>query len=185
MITPNFLHVFNAYTSESNMNMIYRGITGDIQKVIRTSPYNNESGVYVGSLWRLAPTGDFTPDTFYYGSMVFVGNGTTAPTIDDYNLESLIGYSADGLHMESTSLAYNENTDHYKINRIMTVVLKNKSENDINVSEMGWFIAVPTPDNNASEQTGEYYRMMLAREVFEPVKIKPGEVRAFTMSIEM
>lgn len=185
MIMPNFLHVFNAYTSQSYINIIYKGITGDIQKVAQASPYNNAAGVFADSLWRLAPTGDFTTDTFYYGSMVFVGNGTTAPTIDDYNLESLIGYSAKGLHMESTSLAYNENTDHYKINRIMTVVLRNKSENDINVSEMGWFIAVPTPDDNSSEENRNYYRMMLAREVFEPVTIKPGEVRAFTMSIEM
>lgn len=183
MIMPNYLHVFNAYTSQGYMNMIYKGITGDTKKVIHNSNYNNAIGVFGDSLWRLAPTGDFTPDNFYYGSMIFIGNGTTAPTIDDYKLESLIEYSATGLHMESTALAYNENVDHYKINRIMTVVLRNKSENDITVSEMGWFIAVPV--DNETTQSGEYHRMMIARETFEPVTIKPGEVRTFTMSIEM
>ena len=183
MIMPNFIHVFNAYTSQSWINMICKDITGKIEKRSYDSGNSTSIGRYADAAWKMAATGDYTPETFYNGSMIFVGNGTTAPTVDDYKLESLIEYSATGLHMESKALAYNENADHYKTNRIMTVVLNNKSESDITVSEMGWFIAVPKYID--IEASSEYHRLMLAREVFEPVTIKPGEVRAFTMSIEM
>lgn len=180
MIMPNFIQVFNAYTSQYYMKMIYKDMTGNTQKVTHTSNYNNAITVFADSLWRLAPTGDFTLDNFYYGSMIFVGSGTTAPTSDDYKLESPCAYSDSGLHVVSIAQAYKE---EYKTNRVVTVTVKNNSTEDITVSEMGWFIAVPV--DASIEQTGEYYRMMLAREVFEPVIIKPGEVRAFPMSIEM
>lgn len=180
MIMPNFMQVLNAYTSQMYMRMIYKGITGDIQKVEHTTNRNNSIAVFAESLLRLASTGDFTPENFYNGSMLFVGNGTTAPTSDDYKLESPCVYSDSGLHVVSITQAYKE---EYKTNRVVTITVKNNSTEDINVSEMGWFIAVPV--DNSIEQTGEYYRMMLAREVFEPVTIKPGEVRAFTMSVEM
>lgn len=180
MIMPNFMQVFNAYTSQIQMKMIYKGITGDIQKVKRTLGYNNAMEVFAQCLWRLAPTGDFTLDNFYYGSMIFVGSGTTAPTSDDYKLESPCVYSDSGLHVVNIAQAYKE---EYKTNRVVTITVRNNSLEDITVSEMGWFIAASV--DNSIDQTGEYYRMMLAREVFEPVTIKPGEVRAFTMSIEM
>lgn len=80
-------------------------------------------------------------------------------------------------------MAYNENAGHYKTNRIMTVVLKNKSNTNITVSEIGWFLAVPK--EYGAEEGSNYFRVMMAREVFEPAPIKIGEVRAFTMSIEM
>lgn len=183
MIMPNFIHVFNAYTSQNWINLVYKNITGKIEKTAYDSGNSNAIGRYADAAWKMAETGDYTPETFYNGSMIFVGGGTTEPTVDDYKLESLIEYSVTGLHTEAKALAYNENADHYKINRIMTVVLNNKSESDITVSEMGWFIAVPK--NIDIDAGSEYHRMMLAREVFEPVTIKPGEVRAFTMSIEM
>ena len=183
MIMQNFMHIFNAYTSQTWINMLCKDITGQIIKDAYGVSNDMAIGLYADAAWKMASTGDFTPENFYNGSMLFVGNGTTAPTEDDYKLESLIEYSAEGLHMESISLAYNENAGHYKTNRIMTVVLKNKSNTNITVSEMGWFIAVPKQmDINADS---EYYRLLLAREVFEQVIIKPGEVRAFTMSIEM
>lgn len=180
MIMPNFMQVFNAYTSQYYMRMIYKGITGDIQNIGHTTGFSDAIAVFTESLFRLAPTGDFTIDNFYYGNMIFVGSGTTAPTIDDYKLESPCVYSDSGLHVISITQAYKK---EYKTNRVVTVTVKNNSTEDITVSEMGWFIAVPVDSD--IKQTGEYYRMMLAREVFEPVTIKPGEVRAFTMSIEM
>lgn len=183
MIMPNFMHIFNAYTSQTWINMLCKDITGQIIKDAYGVSNNMAIGLYADAAWKMASTGDFTPENFYNGSMLFVGNGTTAPTEDDYNLESLIEYSAEGLHMESISLAYNENAGHYKTNRIMTVVLKNKSNTNITVSEIGWFLSVPK--EYGAEEGSNYFRVMMAREVFEPVTIKQGEVRAFTMSIEM
>lgn len=183
MIMPNFIHVFNAYTSQNWINILCKDITGQIAKSAYESDNYTAIGEYANASWKMASTGDFTPENFYNGSMLFVGNGTTAPTTDDYTLESLIEYSAEGLHMESKSLAYNENVEHYKTNRIMTVVLKNKSNTNITVSEIGWFLAVPK--FYGTEEGSDYFRIMMAREVFEPVTIKPGEVRAFTMAIEM
>lgn len=54
-----------------------------------------------------------------------------------------------------------------------TYTVKNNSDSDISISEMGLFT-----HNEWVSMT-----FMWAREVFDKITLKPGEVRAFTMTI--
>lgn len=181
MIMPNFMQLLNVFTSTGWIATVFKDITGAVQKLDKETGNSIWINTYLNQIYTNAPLGDYSIDTFYNGCYIFLGSGTTEPTKDDYTLEAPYAYSADGLHVVSIIESYKEN---YKTNRVFTITVKNNSNEDITVSEIGWFLAWCT-DGTTGATPSAYFKNLMAREVFEPVTIKQGEVRAFPMSIEM
>lgn len=104
-----------------------------------------------------------------------VGAGTTAPTIDDYCMESEITdlqqlslYTRPNYTDDSGNVPYI--TDILNV----TATYRNNTSNDITVTEIGF--GVRSYGNNAD--------YLLCREVLdEPVTIEPNKVYTFTMTI--
>lgn len=181
MIMPNFIQLLNVFISKNWATAIFKDITGKIQKIDKDVGNNLWVDTYLNEMYENATLGDYSIDTFYNGSYIFLGSGTTVPTKDDYTLEVPYTYASDGLHVVSMAKSYKET---YTTNRVYTITVKNNSNEDITVSEIGWFLAWCT-DGTTGATPSAYFKNLMAREVFEPVTIKTGEVRAFTMSIEM
>lgn len=180
MIMPNFMQLLNAFLSREWVTTTFKDINGEIKTVDNNVGNSSWIDAYLNQIYANAPLGDYSIDTFYNGSYIFLGSGTTEPAKDDYTLEAPYAYSEGGLHVVSIIESYKEN---YNTNRVYTITVRNNSAEDITVSEMGWFCAMSF--DGGTQSGSNYYRVMLAREVIEPVTIHPGEVRAFTMSIEM
>lgn len=103
-------------------------------------------------------------------SYIEVGTGTTTPTADDYNLESQdnnitvipVGVATTG-----------SNTRTY------TVICDNQSDEDITITEIGWFIKTLYTTN-----TGTFDDFMLDRTVLStPITIPAGQSKAITYEI--
>lgn len=180
MIMPNFMQSQNIFVDNMNMVGVLKKIDGSIEKINSGSGNINYYEQYLRQIFNITPLGDYSLETFYAGNYVFLGSGTTESTADDYTLESPYAYSDSGLHVISITQAYKP---EYKTNRVYTITVRNNSAEDITVSEMGWFCAMSF--NGGTQSDSDYYRVMLARDVIESATIKPGEVRAFPMSIEM
>jgi len=88
-----------------------------------------------------APAGDVSR------GIVF-GRGTTAPSIDDYNLESLIphGTASDQLYYNTSDTAYEIESDRGRLIAYRTAT--NKSGGDITVSEIGLYYYWKDADGN-------------------------------------
>lgn len=181
MIMPNFMQLLNAFLSRGWVTTTFKDINGEIKTVDNNVGNSVWIDAYLNQIYANAPLGDYSIDTFYNGSYIFLGSGTTEPAKDDYTLEAPYAYSEGGLHVVSIIESYKEN---YNTNRVFTITVKNNSNEDITVSEIGWFLAWCT-DGTTGATPSAYFKNLMAREVIEPVTIHPGEVRAFTMSIEM
>lgn len=107
-----------------------------------------------------------------------VRGGGTSPTADDYKLGNIIEYSDNGLAVISTNLVsnYSENNLY-----IFTFTCKNKSSENITINESGLKSKFKFADLNQKESTS----FMWARNTFDPIVMKPGETRAFTMEITL
>ena len=107
---------------------------------------------------------------------IFVGNGTTAPTIDDLDLESEINTLTKMSGGNTTSTGYAGNT--YENNYIGNIyaTFKNDTANNITVTELG----VKADNINIS---GSYKQVLMIRETFDPVVIAPGETYSFSVTI--
>ena len=107
-----------------------------------------------------------------------VRGGGTSPTADDYKLGNIIEYSDDGLAVISTNLvsSYNENNLY-----IFTFTCKNKSTDDITINESGLITKFKFRNLNMSNPVF----FLWARDTFDPIVMKPGETRAFTMEITL
>lgn len=181
MIMPNFMQLQNVFTYSGRAKTVFKDITGAVQKLDKEINNSGWISTYANQLFNISTLGDYSLETFYNGNYVFLGGGTTEPTKDDYTLESPYTYSDSGLHVVSITHSYKP---EYKTNRVYTITVKNNSNEDITVSEIGWFLAWCT-DGTTEATPSAYFKNLMAREVFEMVTIKPGEVRAFPMSIEM
>lgn len=102
---------------------------------------------------------------------VKVGTGTTAPTADDYELESV---NSD-ITVSSASTAPTDSSS-----RIYTVTLNNPTDNDINITEIGLY-------GRLSDYYGialAYGEYLLDRTVLStPVTIPAGQSKAITYEI--
>ena len=104
------------------------------------------------------------------------GGGT--PSSDDYCLSNPIDFSDDGLTVVSTNLVSNYNKDNLYI---FTYTIKNKGIENITISESGLITVIkyqPLQINNP-------VFFLWARDTFDPIVMKPGETRAFTMEITL
>ena len=96
---------------------------------------------------------------------IILGTGTTPPTYSDYKMENY-----------NTGVTYSNSTASWSApNVIITESATNNSDANIIVSELGVF---GLEDGSAS-----YKRILLTRNVIEPVTIKPNETKTFTVKI--
>ena len=179
MIMPNFIQLLNVFISTGRVMTIFKDITGKIQTIDKSVGNSAWINAYLNAIYENSPLGDYSIDTFYNGSYIFLGSGMTAPTKDNYTLEAPYTYASDGLHVVSMAKSYKET---YTTNRVYTITVKNNSNEDITISEIGWFLAWCT-DGTTGSTLSAYFRNLMAREVFEPVTLQPGETRPFTMTI--
>ena len=142
----------------------------DIYKVIRQT-----DGTYTtlnGSPSRLYPLGgNFYSESGQYMSTkcyyvgIILGTGTTPPTYSDYKMENY-----------HTGLTYSNSTASWSApNVIITESATNNTDANIIVSELGVFGLEDGRESNK--------RILLTRNVIEPVTIKPGETKTFTAKI--
>lgn len=99
---------------------------------------------------------------------VRIGSGTTEPTYDDYDLESIIDAAPKTINM-----AY-KNTYDANYN-IVSASFLNETDSDWIVTEVGMYV----PSLNMTAETA----LLLAREVFDPVTVKPGQTFSVSMKL--
>lgn len=119
----------------------------------------------------------------YKRGIIDVGNGTTAPTFDDYHMES-----------ENTTLTYVSESrdtptrDDYEKDYIYscTTTYKNNTSNPITITELGLYrtsagnaASVPVEESTPISEFG----ILIAHEIIDPVIINPNETKTFTMVI--
>ena len=104
---------------------------------------------------------------------MYIGNGTTQPTKDDYTMEScLTGYERTGLIVTS-----NQNSG------IVQVILTVKPTNDIQMSEIGIF-TTPWSSNEYDRNTKKEF-VMVCHDVFTPVTLPANKVVTITYTINL
>lgn len=130
---------------------------------------------------RIAATNDINTDTEptsrYPDGMgtlfMYIGNGTTQPTKDDYTMEScLTGYERTGLIVTS-----NQNSG------IIQVILTVKPTNDIQMSEIGIF-TTPFSNSQYSRNTKAEF-VMVCHDTFTPVTLPANKPVTITYTINL
>lgn len=114
----------------------------------------------------------------YTATGMFFGSGGGTPSSDDYCLSNPIDFSDDGLTVVSTNLVSNYNKDNLYI---FTYTIKNKGTENITISESGLITVI----KYAQLQINNPLFFLWARDTFDPIVMKPGETRAFTMEITL
>ena len=190
MITRNFINAISCggYIGFSNDTYIGASTIKKINSDLCKLSYNSSTSSGVESeifknirehlFYPLTPkvyTEDLGTEstTMANQTFVYVGSGKTEPTYDDFNLESAISLSK--LKVKSHSIS--KPCDFKSLCNI-TVVFENISDEDIEVSEIGWFSKCCNGGCDTIVWT------LLARDVFDTITIKPGEVRSFVMTIK-
>ena len=96
---------------------------------------------------------------------IILGTGTTHPTYSDYKMENY-----------NTGLTYSNATTNWSApNFILTESATNNTDANIIVSEVGVF--------GMRADSASYKKILLTRNVIDPVTIKPGETKTFTVKI--
>lgn len=104
----------------------------------------------------------------HLGRTLRIGSGTTSPSYDDYDLGSMIDAAPKNI-TSARRTAYDTNYD------IVTSVFLNETDSDWIVTEVGLYISSP----NTTSDTA----LLLAREVFDPVTVKPGQTFSVSMKL--
>ena len=177
MINKNFLNTWNIhYITNGQMQSfkaIIKNINGTIDNIYNgvNSSYN-PSGAFNNNI-SSTKIGDGT-NLENNTSYVFLGSGKTAPTVEDYKLESLIEYSETGLNPLNLTIL---NKTEYDTLRTLILTVRNDSEENIEISEIGNYVKLEIGDYSGT--------FMIAREIFDTITLTPGEVRSFTMTITL
>lgn len=103
---------------------------------------------------------------------IYVGSGTTEPTLDDYNLENIDSR----LSLVTKSGTNTSENASYEQNYIasFSATFMNKTEDDITISEIGLI----------GESSSYQKKAMIARDLLdEPRTIHPGKTYTFSMTI--
>ena len=152
--------------------------TDNYKQQISSAGYTRTS-VYDTS--RIAATNDINTDTGsterYPDGMgtlfMYIGNGTTQPTKDDYTMEScLTDYERTGLIVIS-----NQNSG------ITQVILTVKPTKDIQMSEIGIF-TTPYSSSSTSRNTKTEF-VMVCHDVFTPVTLPANKSVTITYTINL
>ena len=133
--------------------------------------YKKIDGTYVGKNISIATAGDGVRSSLYYihngypTRTLRIGTGSTEPTIDDYKLEQMIDVNA-----KTASLA--NSWEFESSYTIINAVFLNETDADWIVTEVGDFLSISTSE-----------ALLLAREVFDPVTVKPGQTFSISMKL--
>lgn len=102
---------------------------------------------------------------------LYLGTGSTEPTNTDYCLEN----PASGLTLinQSMNIASSNTATFIKT---LSATWQNNSNDSIDITESAWYA-------NGNGEWNDNFTAMLAREVFDPVTLGPGESYTFTMTI--
>lgn len=103
---------------------------------------------------------------------IYVGSGTTEPTLDDYNLENIDSR----LSLVTKSGTNTSENASYEQNYIasFSATFMNETEDDITISEIGLI----------GESSSYQKKAMIARDLLdEPRTIHPGKTYTFSMTI--
>lgn len=177
MITKNFIPAISFATSSTNGSATMTRIDGTLDNVAFTGGNYNGINEFLQGLYNKKASYNGQIANTPYGMFVFVGNGATAATKDDVNLESHIPYSDTELCVNVSNVSYIRSQDTFLI---FTVTLENKSGAPITITEDGLFFR---------PNSGNYiyfpYNYMLARETFDPITIESGQTKTITMTIKV
>lgn len=119
-------------------------------------------------------------ETSIFDGGIFFGSGSTPATKSDYCLESLI---SSGLTITKSTLA--STTDGKgKYAYSMDFIVKNTTESEVNIYEMGAVTMLPGSSNNSLNTAVPCYPILLERTVLtEPITIAPGESKLVTYKV--
>lgn len=133
--------------------------------------YKKIDGAYVSKNITIATDSEGVRSSLYYihngwpTRTLRIGTGSTEPTIDDYKLEQMIDVNA-----KTTSLATSR--EFGSSYAIINAVFLNETDADWIVTEVGDFVSISTSE-----------AALLAREVFDPVTVKPGQTFSVSMKL--
>ena len=135
-----------------------------------TNVFRDDAGYPAGEISR-----NVTSNNSHDIGMLILGSGTTAPTKDDYKLESFIG--TDKLQCTNASNSINETIGSDTTNIVTrTWTFKNITEAPITVNEMGLICN--------SVRSNDIKIFLLAREVLaSPVTIQPNDKYTFEVNL--
>lgn len=146
-------------------------------------------GAYLGELGQWLPTfpigaipKNSSTSSNPSGVGVYFGSGSTPATKDDYTLESPINSSFSRESVSSLTLITDDpNVYSY----VVTYTLKNISNSDINIYEMGVITGVTSSSNfTPTASTNVWWPVLMERVVLtEPITIHPGEMKSVTYKI--
>ena len=128
------------------------------------------------SIWKSAINSLSTIDTIPTNSRgyILLGTGTTAPTADDYCLESQI---TENLSCDSVSVSRTTTTKTY------TATFSNSGTSDMTVTEIGYALRMCYYIRSSSD-TYKYDNFLMDRTVLDtPVTIPAGESRTVTYEL--
>lgn len=97
-----------------------------------------------------------------------IGTGTTEPSFDDYELEQIIDAAP-------KSITAARKTSYENSYEIVTATFLNETDTDWVVTEVGEYLA--------TDMSNETKALLLAREVFDPVTVKPGQTFSVSMKL--
>ena len=140
-------------------------LTNDSGTTIKT----NTTAVVIASFINALNHMDVAVSTYVYGiTYIRCGMGTTEATEDDYKLEA----EATGLTCDSAVTAIGSNNS-----KIYTATFSNTTDDDIVVTEIGFFV------NNAYDGN-QYDNFLLERIVLDtPITIPAGESKPITYEL--
>lgn len=160
MITRNLHNYFMHHITQKAISV--RGMSGSTFNVPVMSGLG--AWLYMGGLsTELASVGNG-----WWDRTIRIGTGTTGPSYEDYNLESMIQVAPKSI-TSARSTSYENSYD------ITTATFLNETDADWIVTEVGEYIA--TEFQNTSKT------ILLAREVFDPVTVKPGQTFSVSMKL--
>ena len=173
-------YIYDLSTDAGNQSYIIGAnySTYDNKQQISSAGYTRTS---VYDTTRITATNDINTDTVsterYPDGMgalfMYIGNGTTQPTKDDYTMEScLTNYERTGLIVTT-----NQNSG------IVQVLLTVKPTNDIQMSEIGIF-TTPWSSNNFNGNTKAEF-VMVCHDVFTPVTLPVNKPVTITYTIDL
>lgn len=177
MINKNFLNTWNIFYKYDSENLLYKAVIKNINGTIDN--INNRAYRECGpsaafndniSSIKIGDGTNLESNTSY----IYLGSGKTAPTIEDYKLESLIEYSETGLNPLNLTIL---NKTEYDTLRTLILTVRNDSKENIEISEIGNYVKLEMVDYSGT--------FMIARETFDTITLTPGEVRSFTITITL
>lgn len=104
------------------------------------------------------------------------GTGTTPPTLNDYKMESAI---TSGFTVMSSAFIQSQEDGKYIHERVYSI--RNDTENDMTISEIGLFSRVA---NGSSPNSAGFNYVLMYRTVLDnPVTIPPGVAKVVTLKM--